>query len=127
VGKSQEVKAKEVGEALPEEKKNKRKKRLEKQLKELESFQKELEQLEDEDARLNMTDRDATVMRRKDGTIDKWPILVQDNSCKRPDTGSFLPVKRCRGRLTILAREYYSFRAWLLHSLNFLFKESTKC
>ena len=50
MGKSQEVKAKEVGEALPEEKKNKRKKRLEKQLKELESFQKELEQLEDEDA-----------------------------------------------------------------------------
>jgi transposase len=60
--------SKEVSEAFPQEKKAKRTKHLEKQLKELESFQKELEQLEDEDARLNMTDRDAKVMRHKDGT-----------------------------------------------------------
>jgi transposase len=59
---------KEVSEVFPAEKKDKRTKRLEKQLKELESFQKELEQLEDEDARLNMTDRDAKVMRHKDGS-----------------------------------------------------------
>ena len=59
---------KEISEAVPAEKKDTRKKRLEKQLKELESFQKELEQLEDEDARLNMTDRDAKVMRHKDGS-----------------------------------------------------------
>ena len=58
----------EVSEAIPAEKLDSRKKRLETQLKELESFQKELEQLEDEDARLNMTDRDAKVMRHKDGS-----------------------------------------------------------
>ncbi len=43
-------------------------KRRGRQLQELESFQKELKQLEDEDARLNMTDRDTKVMRHKDGT-----------------------------------------------------------
>lgn len=59
---------KEVHEAFPEQKKDTRKRRLEKQIEELESFQKELEQLEDEDARLNMTDRDAKVMRHKDGS-----------------------------------------------------------
>jgi len=58
----------EINEAVPAEKKDTRKKRLEKQLKELESFQKELEELEDEDARVNMTDRDAKVMRHKDGS-----------------------------------------------------------
>lgn len=59
---------KEISEAFLEVKKLQRKERLEKQLEELESFQKELEQLDDEDARLNMTDRDAKVMRHKDGT-----------------------------------------------------------
>jgi transposase len=59
---------KEVSEAFSAEKKERRKKRLKKQLKELESFQKELEQLEDENARVNMTDRDAKVMRHKDGS-----------------------------------------------------------
>jgi len=59
---------KEISEAFPQEKKLQRKERLEKQLDELASFQKELEELDDEDARLNMTDRDAKVMRHKDGT-----------------------------------------------------------
>lgn len=60
---------KEVREVFPEEEKqHKRKERLEKQMEELASFQKELEQLDDEDARMNMTDRDAKVMRHKDGT-----------------------------------------------------------
>ena len=64
----QKLLEKEISEAFPQEKKLQRKERLEKQLAELASFQKELEQLDDEDARLNMTDRDAKVMRHKDGT-----------------------------------------------------------
>lgn len=64
----QKLLEKEVSEAFPQEKKLQRKAHLEKQLEKLASFQKELEQLDDEDARLNMTDRDAKVMRHKDGT-----------------------------------------------------------
>ena len=58
----------EVNEAFSKEIQEKREKRLEKKLDKLDGFRKELEELGDEEKRLNMTDRDAKVMRHKDGT-----------------------------------------------------------
>ena len=59
---------KEVGEYFPEEIKEKRVGHLRKKLETLEEFQKELEELGDEKKRINMSDRDAEVMKHKDGT-----------------------------------------------------------
>lgn len=95
---------KEVSEAFPEEKKARRTKHLEKRLNELESFRKELERLEDEDARLNMTDRDAKVMRHKDGTStpsythqsavdDAYGVVTAvQTTCGNDGPGDLLPL-----------------------------------
>jgi transposase len=58
----------QVNEHISQETVNKRAGRLAKRLEKLAGFQKQLEEFKDEKKRLNMTDKDATVMKHKDGT-----------------------------------------------------------
>jgi transposase len=59
---------KEVNEDFPQELKEKRLGRLEEKAAGLEELKRDLQALEDEKARLNMSDKDAPIMRHKDGT-----------------------------------------------------------
>ncbi|MCK4529378.1 IS1182 family transposase [candidate division WOR-3 bacterium] len=64
----QKLLTQEVNEHISEAKIDKRKKALQKKMNKLKGLQKQLEEIGDEKKRLNTTDPDAPVMRRKDGT-----------------------------------------------------------
>jgi transposase len=60
--------SKEINEHFPEETKQKRINTISSKLNRLDMLQKELEALDDEEKRINMTDKDANVMKHKDST-----------------------------------------------------------